>query len=96
MAQPLSKTDRATNKMNNKKQPERKPRFYMMDLQNYTDEFLIQIVKWQNKIIVSKDAQKDLFVKKLKEEFLVGDDYDINDIEEGINKLNKEVFGDDN
>ena len=45
--------------------------------------------------LAEKDTQKDLFVKKLKEKLLVGEDYDINDIEEIIDETNKEVFEDE-
>ena len=41
-------------------------------------------VAWKH-FIYKKDVRE--FIKKLKEEFIAGDEYDINDIEEAIDKL---------
>ena len=37
-----------------------KPRFYIMDLENYNDQFLREIILWQSKRIKElKEANKD-------------------------------------
>lgn len=61
---------------------QRKPRFYMMDLNNYTDEFLRDILKWQDmKIRAFDGASPQEFNLCLK------------DNEGIINKFAKEVKG---
>lgn len=46
----------------------KRPRFYMMDLQNYISEFLIDIIKWQNmKIKAFNGEDPDEFDLELKD-----------------------------
>ncbi len=46
--------------------------------------------------IAEKDAQKDLFIKKLKKQLTTGNEYMNKLLRKRIDELNKEVFGDEN
>ena len=46
----------------------KKPRYYMMDLQNYTSDFLLEIIKWQEmKIRAFKGEDPNQFDLGLKD-----------------------------
>ncbi len=95
MAQPLSKTDSATNKMNNEKLIEKVLKKIEKEEKGFWNGNIPTIVKKAISLtIAKKDAQKDLFVKKLKypkEDMILT----VGSFHKEIDKLNKEVFGDE-
>lgn len=43
-----------------------KPRFYYMDLENYTDDFLREIILWQREELEKKEEKPKEFISQIK------------------------------